>query len=460
MPKLKDYQIEGVKQIKKYKGRVLLADEPQVGKSPQVIEWLRQNPDIRPAIIICPSIAKYNWLEMAHEFGNLRGAVVEGQKIPKHKPLEKASLIIINYEILAYWVDYLKTLNPKAIITDECHFIKTPSAQRTKALRKLAQDIKYFIPVGATPLKSRPMEMFTVLNILWPKAFPSRFSFGVKYCDAKLINGKWEYKGAKNLDVLHRKLKKLGMIRRLKKDVLKDLKPKKRYVKLLPISNRKEYDEVLNNFIKWLCKTSPSKARKARGAERLVQYNYLRKLAVEGKMKGILKKIDKFHKKHPDKKLILFGIHKKFIKQIKEKYNDNAIVIDGSLNARKKKAVEKLFKRKRKLWLLIANIQSAGMVITLSTAAHYAGFFEIEWTPGDNIQAEDRIWGYGQKEQAKIFYWVAKDTIEHSLCNVNQKKWKTLSAVLDGSKNIKDFNVYDELERMLKKKEKRKEKNG
>jgi len=63
-------------------------------------------------------------------------------------------------------------------IFDECHYLKSPNSQRTKALRPLATDIGRVLMVSGTPALSRPMELFSQLNMLDPKKWADVKEFG------------------------------------------------------------------------------------------------------------------------------------------------------------------------------------------------------------------------------------------------------------------------------------------
>ena len=72
--------------------------------------------------------------------------------------------------------------------------------------------------LSGTPALSRPIELFTVLNILDPRKWHSSKDFIARYCRAKKKRGKKlkpgsEYKGASNTHELHLILTDTLMIR-------------------------------------------------------------------------------------------------------------------------------------------------------------------------------------------------------------------------------------------------------
>ena len=75
--------------------------------------------------------------------------------------------------------------------------------------------------------------------------FGSAHAFGTRYCaPTKGFRGKIEYKGAQNLVELHMLLKKYVLVRRLKEDVLKDLRPKTRTAIVTSVHNKALADSI------------------------------------------------------------------------------------------------------------------------------------------------------------------------------------------------------------------------
>jgi len=449
MLKLRKYQKQGIKLISKFKGRVLLADEMGLGKTIQALKWFEENQQLAPMVVVCPATLKWEWEEQAKNHLGMRSLVLEGTKPFKSGFFKMPSLIIVNYEILKAWLPFIRSLCPQIMVIDECHYIKSRKAVRSKTVKVLGKKIPHIIAISGTPLTNRPAELWNTLNLLYKKQFPSFLSFGFRYCAASRRPWGWEYKGATHIKELHRRLTSLGMIRRLKKDVLKELPAKARFVISLPLQKRTKYIEAENSFISWLYKQSPEKARKAAKAEKLVKFGYLKRLAAKLKMKSITEWIDNFLEE-TEGKLVLFAVHKKVIHTLHEKYKHISVVVDGTIKGKKRKLAVDSFQKNKQVRLFIGNIKAAGVGITL-TAASTLAFVELTFTPGDHTQAEDRIHRIGQKEKATIYYLIAKDTIEEDLCQIIQKKQKVLDGTLDGKKVTNQLNVYDLLEKELKK---------
>lgn len=447
-PEQRDYQDKAVRKIDHFKGRALLAYEMRMGKTHIVLDWLKRNPKAFPAVVICPEIGKLHWQEKALRYYGIRSVVLNGTKPPQRKFIhtDKNKLYIINWEILQYWVDFLQQAGVKTPILDEVHYIKERKTQCYKATKKLVKGLPYLLALGGTPLKSRPAELFNILNLLRPDKFPSFMRYAFRYCKPVRKPWGWEFKGADHLDELCKNLNAWCMIRMLRKDAMNE-PPKDRRIIPIPISNKREYHEAEHSFIKWLTKRSATRANKAKKAERLVQMGYLKRLAVTLKMQNALRWIDRWLEKK-NGKLVIFAIHKETIKQLHDRYKGKCVVVDGTIRGKKRHLAVKTFQTDRNCRVFIGNTKAAGTVIELSKAKAVV-VIEFDWTPGDLTQCEDRIFSQNSDKPILVYYLVARDTIEHHLCEILQSKQDVLSQTLDGSKKKNRLSIFDQLQRKL-----------
>ena len=443
MTKLKKYQLKGAKQIKNFGGRALLADEMGLGKTIQALYYCKKMRKSRPIVVVCPSSLKYNWQREARMHMGMSSIVLEGRKPKKGINLKAAPIVIINYDILEGWMKKLKKLNPRILIIDECHYVKNAEAARTIHCNKLSKISKYMIGISGTPLTNNPSELWSVLNMLYPKRFSSYFSFGVKYSHPKRVRGKWKFSGAKDLPKLHRTLKNTCMIRRKKKDVLKELSAKTRCVIPVIIDNMTAYNEANTDFLGVLGRESKAKAKRAARAEAITKLNYLMQLCVRNKMKLVTNWIDNFLQES-DGKLIVFAKHKYVIKKLRDYYGSQQVHVFGTTTPKKRDLAVTQFQRNKKKRVFIGNIKSAGVGITL-TAAETVLFAELDWVPANLTQAEDRAHRIGQKGNVTVYYLVAKDTVEEKLCDMLQEKQSIVDNTLDGHEEVGNLDLRDQL---------------
>lgn len=451
--KLKPFQKEGVRLIEKYHGRALLADDMGLGKTIQALTWIRRHPKMRPVVVVCPAFVKWVWKNQSWEHIHMRATVLSGQTPSKKGLKVQHDLIIVNYDILQYWIEYLKEQEPQAIIIDEAHFIKSMTAIRTRKVAELCDGVRHILAIGGTPLTNKPVDLFPTLHILKPKRFSNFPAFAHTYSHPRHRRWGWDFSRPANLKRLHRILTKRLMIRRLKKDVLKELPDKERIVIPVDIEHRRDYVHAEQDFLDWLRSKSAAKAAKARKAKELVKLGYLKRLAAELKMKAVCEWIDNFLESS-DEKLVLFTWHKKIMKRLRKRYSKICVHIDGSVSPRLRKDAIRSFQHKRGKRILIGQITSIGTgTDKMQTSCSTGLFVELDWVPANHTQAEDRLHRIGQSKKVVIYYLVAKDTIEEKLCKVLQEKQTTLNKVLDGNAEVQrsKLNIYDQIIRKLQK---------
>ncbi len=434
------YQQEGVAFVESRDGRALIADEMGLGKTLQAIAWLAIHPEKRPAIVLVPAHLKLNWeREINSSFKQPQNIqILNGKKI---SPIT-GDIIIINYDILTHWLESLQKIKAQVLVMDEAHYIKSNTAQRTKATKTLAKGIPHLIALTGTPIVNRPIEGFNIIQMIDKQVFPNRWSYAKRYCDAHHNGFGWDFTGASNQEELHTKLKGSVMIRRKKKTVLPELPDKQFSFFPIEIDNEREYRRAERDFIHYLREMKGKDAAdKAKEAEHLVRIEALKQLAVAGKMKEVIQWVEDFIENGD--KLVVFAIHKTVIDALMNKFGNIAVKIDGSVSSiNRDKAVQE-FQNNPEIKLFVGNIKAAGTGLTL-TAASSVAFLEFDWVVGNHMQAEDRCHRIGQKDTVNIYYLIAAGTIEEKLVSLLAEKTRVIRTILDGEK-AENINIFDEL---------------
>lgn len=423
------FQQEGVDHIEQKNGRCLLADEMGLGKTVQALAWCQLHRDKTPVVIIVPASVKLNWKEELHRW--LPGVRPEilSSKTP-WKP--SGDFLIINYDVLYYWIDTLKKVNPQVLITDECHYYKNSASRRTKAIKHLGKNIPHVIAISGTPIVNRPIEIYNAVKLINPDLFPNYMNFTRRFCDARFDGFKWDYSGASNTQELHRILTDSIMIRRLKKDVLKDL-PDKLY-SFIPLEftpqAKRDYIKAERSFIEYLREEyGKERVKKALNAQTLTQYSELKKLAVQGSLWQAVEWIRDFLSS--DQKLVVFAIHRFVIDELMNAFGDIAVKIDGSTPVKERQKAVHKFQNDKCCRLFIGNIKAAGVGITLTSASNIA-FLELPWTPGELLQAIDRVHRIGQTKGVNVYYLFTEGTIMDRIARLIHEKQLVINSVLDG----------------------------
>lgn len=447
------FQADGVGFLEAKQGRGLLGDEMGLGKTIQALAWLQlqlsrrlpyRGDRVRPTIVVCPASLKLNWeREVSQCMTGVRVSVLNGKpkiNVNKVKPRGDKEVVILNYDILKHWLPLLLKARPFCVILDESHYIKNSSKDRetkkyktarVQAAFDLCKDTPHMICLSGTPIINRPVEMFNSLKLISPQVFPSFWAYTQEFCGAKQTRFGWDFNGATNTTELNYLLSRTVMLRRLKKDVLKDLPEKVRTVIPMEITNRREYNRATRDFIAWLTAIDPKKASAAERAEALVQIEALKQLTILGKMDGCLEWIRNWV--DTDGKLVVFCTHKATVDLLMTKFPKISVKIDGSVSGPKRQEAVDRFQDDPKIRLMIGNIKAAGVGITL-TAASNTCFLELAWDPGTHDQAEDRVHRIGQEaDSVGAYYLIAENTVEMQITDLLDQKRQVLASVLDGT---------------------------
>jgi len=487
-----DYQKKAIKFFEINKGLAILGDEPGVGKSLAAFGFaVKHN---LKTLVICPASLKLNWKKEITKFAGHKSFIFKYKPKKKSKQIaytkDESLFHIINYESIETYAKFeyshkcsgnmiqpdgrngkcgwqqidlvkkykkcpicenvgtIKTraknlvyfrdkedifLNPDdydLIIIDECHRIKEQKTTWTRIIKKAFQDIPRKLLLSGTVIKSRPYEFFSALNFIDPKMWNNSHQFGVKYCAAYEDNFGWDYSGASNLEELFERVSPF-FLRRLKKDVLKDLPPKT-YTNIPIELTDKEYREYL--------KIEKEKTEEDKG--------YLAKIHALKSFAGIVK-ANRAIEMIQDivdagEKIVIFSDYVNTAKFIYEHFKDIAVLHTGELDITAKQDAVDNFQETDEIKIFSGMIEASGEGLTL-TAANKAMFLGFAWTPASMEQCEDRLHRASTTaDNVQIIKLICQDTIDEDIEELLIEKAQVVSKVLDSKDFKKQVNVSDE----------------
>lgn len=447
MTELLPFQKQGVRAIYELKGRALLADEQGLGKTIQSLSWIHKLKRVRPVLIVCPSSVKYMWQDEAAKHFGMRIEVIEGNR-PRRRMTLPSQIVAINYDILSSWMPALLRNQPAILVMDEVHYIKNHETLRARSCHQLSEGARSVIGLSGTPFTNECIELWSVMKAIRPDVFPERSAFAWRYTRPKRYRGIWHFKGSKHEGELNRILKESCMIRRLKKEVAKDLPNKRRQIVRFKLPNFSEYKKAEDDFIRWLHVISPAKAKRARRAEAMLKVGYLLRLAAKLKREWVKRWIKDFLESNPGQKLCCFSMHTDTLNYFAEAFRGRCVVINGAVTGIKRHEAVRKFQNNRKIELMFGNWKAAGVGLTLTASSNIAAL-DIPFTPGDMKQAEDRIHRIGQKFKCVIYYLLAMDTREEIQVATLKRKDAVLGAIIDGTKKSKSLDMFNEIIKSL-----------
>ena len=468
---LYDFQKDGIKFGIERKGRILLADEMGVGKTVQAIGIALMYKEEWPVLIICPSSLKFVWRdEILKWIPNINDDKINIQIFKSSKDYFKCGvkIYIMSYDLTVKLEDKITEKNFKFIIADEAHYMKSPDAKRTKCLMPIIKRSKRVILITGTPILAKPVELYPLLTMLRPDLFHNFKEFGNRYCDPKRNFFGMDWTGSSNPKELNYILRHI-MIRRLKKEVMNQLPPKKRQkveiqtdpkvikqIQAINLSSEKIIEKIneLNNsqinpnLVNYINPEKPEDDN-----ENLLNlFNKVYNLSAEAKISGVKEYI---HYLIDNKcKFLIFAHHMKMLDGIEEevkKLKVDYIRIDGKVKLEKRQEYVYKYQHDETCLVAILSITACYTGITL-TAASTVVFSELHMTPAVMIQAEDRAHRIGQEHECvNIHYLYGPDTIDEVLFRMLNQKQNIFSNTLDNMvKNMEVKNTYKKVGDFLK----------
>jgi SWI/SNF-related matrix-associated actin-dependent regulator 1 of chromatin subfamily A len=468
---LYDFQKDGIKFGIERKGRILLADEMGVGKTVQAIGIALMYKEEWPVLIICPSSLKFVWRdEILKWIPDINDDKINIQIFKSSKDYFKCGvkIYIMSYDLTVKLEDKITEKNFKFIIADEAHYMKSPDAKRTKCLMPIIKRSKRVILITGTPILAKPVELYPLLTMLRPDLFHNFKEFGNRYCDPKRNFFGMDWTGSSNPKELNYILRHI-MIRRLKKEVMNQLPPKKRQkveiqtdpkvikqIQAINLSSEKIIEKIneLNNsqinpnLVNYVNPEKPEDNN-----ENLLNlFNKVYNLSAEAKISGVKEYI---HYLIDNKcKFLIFAHHMKMLDGIEEevkKLKVDYIRIDGKVKLEKRQEYVYKYQHDETCLVAILSITACYTGITL-TAASTVVFSELHMTPAVMIQAEDRAHRIGQEHECvNIHYLYGPDTIDEVLFRMLNQKQNIFSNTLDNMvKNMEVKNTYKKVGDFLK----------
>ena len=412
--------------------RFILADDMGLGKTTSTIIAALET-GVKKILIICPASLKINWMREIENYTDRSIFIAENKKFS----LEH-DFVIVNYDILKNFhelkskTDSLITqLNPELIIIDEAHYIQNGQAQRTKLVNHFVLKTKYLWLLTGTPMTSRPMNYFNLLNLIESPVAQNWMAYAIRYCQGYQFNaGKrkvWNVSGASNLEELRDRTSR-QVLRRLKTDVL-DLPDKiitPVYLKL----KSKEYEAMMGEYYNWY------ENKKEESSSLTIQFSKLmkvRQIIAEEKINTTIELAQNIIDQ--DKKVIIFTNFTDTLQKIYQHFGKDAVYLDGSCSKPHRQHAVDQFQENDKIKVFVGNLKAAGVGITL-TAGEACIMNDLSFVPSDHQQAEDRAYRFGQKNSVSIYYPIFENSIEGAIYDI-----------LSNKKNIIDTVMGDNIDR-------------
>ncbi len=465
---LRPYQKEGVAWLRFLEQSLfggILADDMGLGKTVQTLVWLslaRQHAQAvkKPTLIVCPSSLVENWAEESARFTpKLRVLALSGSdRHEKWGDLASSDLVITSYALLRRDIAQLAAVEFAATVLDEAQHIKNRSTQNAQAAKRL-RAVHRLVLTG-TPIENSVADLWSIMDFLMPGYLGpyDRFRLGF---EAPIAQGGAAGEAAQAK--LRRKLRPF-LLRRMKKNVAKDLPPK--IEKLATCVMTRDQQLVYKNLLQASQrKISDLVARQGFQRSRMEILTTLLRLRQTCCHLELLKLKD-LDSRYPSGKLDLFfelldqaldGGHRVLVfsqftsmlailKRELEKRALTYCYLDGA--TRDRMGVVREFNTNRAIPVFLISLKAGGTGLNL-TGADMVIHFDPWWNPAVEAQATDRAHRIGQHRTVYSIKLITRDTVEEKVLAMQRRKQSVIDATLADDEQVMQKLTWDDVKELL-----------
>ncbi|KAJ3124934.1 hypothetical protein HK100_011058 [Physocladia obscura] len=461
---LKEYQIKGLEwMISLYNNRLngILADEMGLGKTIQTISLItyliEKKKQMGPYLVIIPLATVTNW---THEFEKWAPSVskIVFKGGPEERRRTAAQIRAGNFQVLITTYEYI--IREKAVlakikwvymIIDEGHRMKNAQSKLSTTLMQF-YNTRYRVILTGTPLQNNLSELWAILNFVLPKIFNSVKSFDEWFSSPFGATGNAvqlelnEEERLLMIKGLHKVLRPF-LLRRLKKDVEKELPDKIETIIKCPMS---ALQRKITDRVKKLRSVGPFDQTKLSGTkalnnlvmqfrkicnhpfvfpevEQLVLPNETMTSDMIYRVSGKFELLDRILPKYfkTGHRVLMFFQMTQIMDIAEDFFRHRGIKflrLDGAVKGEDREHLLKTFNAPDSEFdIFILSTRAGGLGLNLQTADTVV-IFDSDWNPHQDLQAQDRAHRIGQKKEVRILRLITSNSIEeHILAKAQQK---------------------------------------
>ncbi|KAK4974695.1 transcriptional regulator [Elasticomyces elasticus] len=490
---LKEYQLKGLQwMLSLYNNNLngILADEMGLGKTIQTISLItyliekKQQPG--PYLVIVPLSTLTNWNSEFEKWApTVQRIVYKGPPTVRKQQQQQIryghfQVLLTTYEFIVKDRPILSKVKWMHMIVDEGHRMKNAKSKLSSTITQY-YNTRYRLILTGTPLQNNLPELWALLNFVLPTIFKSVKSFDEWFNTPFANTGggdKMELTEEEQLLVIRRLHKVLRpfLLRRLKKDVEKDLPDKQERVIKCNFSalQAKLYKQLVTNN---RLTVSDGKGGKTsmRGLSNMLMQ--LRKLCnhpfvfeeVEDQMNpgrtnndllwrtaGKFELLDRVLPKFQatGHRVLMFfqmtqimNIMEDFLRLRGIEY----LRLDGSTKSDDRSELLKQFNAPNsKYFCFLLSTRAGGLGLNLQTADTVI-IYDSDWNPHQDLQAQDRAHRIGQKNEVRILRLISSNSVEEKILERAQFKLDMDGKVIQAGKfdNKSTNEERDDMLRMM-----------
>lgn len=427
---LRSYQITGYqwfKSLSHYQLGGILADDMGLGKTLQSIAYLASELGEHPHLIVVPSSVVYNWKNEFEKFTPfLKVAIMTGTPQERQERIstqKDANVWITSYATLRQDIELYRELSFQTLILDEAQYIKNYATKTSKAIREIRAGRRFAL--SGTPIENSIDELWAIFQVVLPGLMPNQKTF--KQLQYEKIAS----------------ITKPFILRRLKKDVLKELPDKIESVSVAELTNHQK--ELYIGYLRQLQQEAVQSIKESgfqqnrmkilAGLTRLRQICCHPSLFIEnyeGKSGKLDLLMETIHNALVNgKRMLIFSQFTSMHEIIMEKLTEVGIdyfYLSGQTPSSERLEMSERFNNGEKSVFLIS-LKAGGTGLNL-TGADTVILYDLWWNPAVEDQATGRAHRFGQKNVVQVIRLITEGTIEEKIFELQQKKRELIDKVI------------------------------
>ena len=436
---LRSYQKVGYRWLKSldaYGFGGILADEMGLGKTIQIIALLldEKKRSGGVSLIVCPASLVYNWENEIHTFApELTVQTMAGNQAEREEMLKRlqnenfagVDVIITSYDLLKRDLGYYLEHPFRFQIIDEAQYIKNAVTQAAKAVKAIQAKTKFALT--GTPIENHLGELWSIFDYLMPGFLFTSQKFK-KMFETPIVRDGDQYA----LSML-RKMTGPFLMRRLKKDVLKELPEK---LETVLYSGMEGEQKTLYQANAALLREQILSGGGDFGKDRmqiLAELMKLRQICCDpslcfAKYKGGSAKLETCMEllengTEAGHKILLFSQFTSMLDIIAKRLDKEKIpyyMLTGSTSKKERMQMVTSF-QKDDVKVFLISLKAGGTGLNL-TAADIVIHYDPWWNVAAQNQATDRAHRIGQENQVTVFKLITKHTVEENILKLQEMK--------------------------------------
>lgn len=440
--RLRSYQRVGFQWLKTLESNGfggILADEMGLGKTVQMIAFLSTATRVQtgaPNLVVCPASLVLNWGDEFEKFAPfLRVNLILGSVSERKAQItgnDGADVWVTSYDLLKRDITLYEKREFYCCVLDEGQTIKNQSTAVSKAVKKI-NCRQRFVMTG-TPIENRLSELWNLFDFLMPGYLFSHASFLAKL--EKPIVQSGDAAAQRRLGLLVQPF----LLRRLKKDVLKELPPKAEHIRRIPLS-----EEERKVYLAEAAQARKSFAAEPQGKlQILAELTRLRQICCDPRLcfenyRGESSKLEACLElcagmAENGHQILLFSQFTTMLGLLRKRLDEKKLTsftLEGSTPKEKRAQLVRDFNAGKASVFLIS-LKAGGTGLNL-TAADVVIHYDPWWNLAAQNQATDRAHRIGQTSHVQVYKLIAKNTIEEKILELQEKKAALMDAISGNS---------------------------